>query len=209
MNRFMESRVFHVLCTLADLVVLNLLYVLCCIPVVTIGAATTALYGTVLALLHDEGHLYTLFVRIFLKRFKQATVFWLLWLAAVAVAAADLIIMGLFWNRAGKPVAVGLLVLALFLLLSTGSWLFPLLITGGKFKVKLFTAFSLSMQQLPRTLLVCVINVLPAALLLCWTYGFLLLFWVYLVIGFALSAYVNCLVLKKALIPRLSQEVSQ
>jgi hypothetical protein len=96
-----------------------------------------------------------------------------------------------------------------FLLLSTGSWLFPLLVTGGKCKAKLFTAFALSMQQLPRTLLVCVINVLPAALVLCWTYGFLLLFWVYLVIGFALSAYVNCLLLKKALIPHLSQEVSQ
>ena len=209
MNRFIESLIFHILCTLTDLVVLNLLYVLCCIPVVTIGAATTALYGTVLALLHDEGHLYTLFVRIFLKRFKQTTVFWLLWLTAVAVAAADLIIVGLFWNHAGKPAAVGLLVLTLFLLLSTGSWLFPLLVTGGKCKAKLFTAFALSMQQLPRTLLVCVINVLPAALVLCWTYGFLLLFWVYLVIGFALSAYVNCLLLKKALIPHLSQEVSQ
>ena len=40
MNRFIESRIFHILCTLTDLVVLNLLYVLCCIPVVTIGAAT-------------------------------------------------------------------------------------------------------------------------------------------------------------------------
>ena len=148
-------------------------------------------------------------MRIFLKRFKQATVFWLLWLTAVAVAAADLIIVGLFWNHAGKPAAVGLLVLTLFLLLSTGSWLFPLLVTGGKCKAKLFTAFALSMQQLPKTLLVCVINALPAALVLCLTYGFLLLFWVYLVIGFALSAYVNCLLLKKALIPHLSQEVSQ
>lgn len=55
MNRFIESRIFHILCTLTDLVVLNLLYVLCCIPVVTIGAATTALYGTVLAPLADRG----------------------------------------------------------------------------------------------------------------------------------------------------------
>lgn len=131
MNRFIESRIFHILCTLTDLVILNLLYVLCCIPVVTIGAATTALYGTVLALLHDEGHLYTLFVRIFLKRFEQTTVFWLLWLTAVAVAAADLIIVGLFWNHAGKPAAVGLLVLTLFLLLSTGSWLFLCLSPAG------------------------------------------------------------------------------
>lgn len=27
MNRFIESRIFHILCTLTDLVVLNLLYV--------------------------------------------------------------------------------------------------------------------------------------------------------------------------------------
>lgn len=209
MNRFIDSPIFHILCTLFDLVILNLLYVLCCIPVVTIGAATTALYGTILALCHDEGHLYTLFLRIFFRRFKQATIWWLLWLLAVIIAVTDLIIIGLFWNYAGKLIAVGLLVLILLLLFCMGSWLFPLLITSGNFKVKLFNAFALSMQQLPKTLLVCVINALPVILMMCWTYGFLMLFWVYLLIGFALSSYVNCLVLKKVLIPHLSQEVSR
>ena len=180
MNRFIESPIFHILCTLFDLVILNLLYVLCCIPVVTIGAATTALYGTILALCHDEGHLYTLFLRIFFRRFKQATIWWLLWLLAVIIAVTDLIIIGLFWNYAGKLIAVGLLVLILLLLFCMGSWLFPLLITSGNFKVKLFNAFALSMQQLPKTLLVCVINALPVILMMCWTYGFLMLFWVYL-----------------------------
>ena len=208
MNRFIESPVFHILCTLFDLVVLNLLYVLCCIPVVTVGAATTALYGTILAMLHDEGHLYTLFLRIFCRCFKQATIWWLLWLTAVLIAAADLIIVGLFWNFAGKWIAVGLLVFVLFLLLCTGSWLFPLLITRRSFKATLFNAFALSMQKLPKTLLVCSINALPVILMVCWTYGFLMLFWVYLLIGFALSSYVNCLLLKKELIPHLSQEVS-
>lgn len=209
MNRFIESPVFHILCTLFDLVILNLLYVLCCIPVVTIGAATTALYAAILALLHDEGHLYTLFLRSFFGRFKQATVCWLLWLVVVAIAAADLIIIGLFWNYAGKMIAIGLVVLILFLLFSTGSWLFPLLVTGGNFKIKLTNAFALSMQQLPKTLIICIINALPVILMLCWTYGFLMMFWVYLLIGFALSSYVNCLLLKKVLIPRLSQEVSR
>lgn len=65
MKRFIETPVFHILCTLFDLVVINLLYVLCSLPIVTIGASSTALYAALFALFQDEAHIYTLFLRTF------------------------------------------------------------------------------------------------------------------------------------------------
>ena len=40
-----DGKFFGVLSRLADLVILNLLFLVCCIPVVTVGAAVTAMYS--------------------------------------------------------------------------------------------------------------------------------------------------------------------
>ena len=206
MKSFIETPIFHILCTLFDLVLLNLLYILCCLPVVTIGAATTALYAALLSLIRDEAHICTRFLHAFRRSFRRSTVCWLLGLLAAAIACADLVIIAFFWSFSGKYVALGLLLLVLFLLLCTGSYLFPLLNAGQSAKQSIHTAFSLSMRHLPRTLLVCIINTFPLLLLLFYTYGFLILFWFFLVIGFSLGAYVNCLLLKKVLIPLLPED---
>lgn len=208
MKSFIETSVFRILCTLFDLVVLNLLYVLCCLPVVTIGAATTALYAALLALIQDEAHVYARFLCTLRRSFRKSTVCWLLELLIAAIACADFVIIALFWTSSGKYVALGLLLLILFLLLCTGSYLFPLLIADQSIKQSLRAAFSLSMRHLPRTLLVCIINTFPLLLLVFWTYGFLILFWYFLVICFSLGAYVNCLLLKKVLTPLLPEELS-
>ena len=40
-----DSKFYEVVSKIADLVVVNLLFVLCSLPIITIGASTTALYG--------------------------------------------------------------------------------------------------------------------------------------------------------------------
>ena len=40
-----DSKFYEVVSRIADLVVVNLLFVLCSLPIITIGASTTALYG--------------------------------------------------------------------------------------------------------------------------------------------------------------------
>ena len=49
----MENPVMRALSTTADLIMLNLLTILCCLPVVTVGAALTALNtAAILSLIH-------------------------------------------------------------------------------------------------------------------------------------------------------------
>ena len=69
---------------------LNLLWFVCCIPIVTIGASTTALYYTTLKIARDQDHdLGRMFFRSFRENFRQSTVLWLILLAVGFFLGAD------------------------------------------------------------------------------------------------------------------------
>ena len=62
----MDNPVMQALSTAADLLVLNMLTLLCCLPVVTAGAALTALHDVVYKIvLHEETYPYRMFFPAF------------------------------------------------------------------------------------------------------------------------------------------------
>jgi uncharacterized membrane protein YesL len=67
-----DSKVMQILNKLADLILMNLLFIVCCIPIFTIGAAQAGLYRAVIAL-QDPQSDYTWF-QAFFKGFKDG--FW-------------------------------------------------------------------------------------------------------------------------------------
>ena len=71
--------------------ILNILWVICSIPVVTAGASTTAVYYVTLKLVRDEeGPTIKSFFKSFKENFKQSTVIWLILLAMGSVIGVDL-----------------------------------------------------------------------------------------------------------------------
>ena len=73
---------------------LNVMWLVCCLPIVTIGASTTALYYTCFKIAKDEGSfITTMFFRSFKQNFKQATIIWLIMLAAGLIIGADAILL--------------------------------------------------------------------------------------------------------------------
>lgn len=61
---------------------LNMIWIVCSIPIVTVGASTTALYYVMLKLARgEEGNVTSMFFHSFKENFKQATVLWLIMLA--------------------------------------------------------------------------------------------------------------------------------
>lgn len=78
---------------LGDVVMLNLLWLLCCLPVVTLGASTTALFYTARKMAAgEEFRIVHDFFHSFRQNWKQATAVWLLLAAAGALSLADLVI---------------------------------------------------------------------------------------------------------------------
>lgn len=86
---------------------LNLIWFVCSIPIVTVGASTTALYYVMLKLARgEEGNVTSMFFRSFKENFKQATVLWLIMLGAGIFLGLDGYILVNLRRTAAGPLAV-------------------------------------------------------------------------------------------------------
>ena len=78
----MDNKFFQFMGQLADAFILSVLWLLACIPVVTAGASTTALFYTIHKVLRrQQGYLWSVFWDSFRSNFKQSTKIWLVQLA--------------------------------------------------------------------------------------------------------------------------------
>ena len=81
-----DSPFMRVLGRIADLMIINFLTILLCIPVITAGAAFTAMHYVLLKIVRDEeGYIVKQYFRSFKENFLQATI---LWIGMLAVSAA-------------------------------------------------------------------------------------------------------------------------
>lgn len=71
--------------------VIGILWFICSLPLVTMGAATTAVFQfTLHQVVDEEGYIWRSFFRAFRQNFRQATILWLAQLAVGAFLAFDL-----------------------------------------------------------------------------------------------------------------------
>lgn len=76
-----DNPIMRFLSKAVDVFLVNLLWVICSIPILTIGASTTAMYYVTLKIVRDEdGSAVRAFFHSFSKNFKQATIIWLIML---------------------------------------------------------------------------------------------------------------------------------
>lgn len=179
---------------IADLIVLNLFALVLCLPVVTAGAAITALYDSVWRVIQDEGNAYRAFFRAFKSNFKQATLLWLMVLAAGAL----LVVCLLFYvsNEMKVLVVVSAALVALWAI--TTAWIFPL---QSRFENKVMTtvknAALCGLGYLPRSLVMAVLNLLPWGIFLLNTELWLRISFIWIVCWMGLTAYLNLMLIRK------------
>lgn len=86
----MDNPFWKALSVAADLLLLNLCALLCCLPVITTGAAITAMNEVVVHLVRqEEGYVVKPFFRAFAGNLKKGTLLWLLLLAAAGLIYFD------------------------------------------------------------------------------------------------------------------------
>ena len=108
---------------------LNILWFICCLPIVTAGASTTALfYVTLKVARNEEGRLTQAFFHSFKENFRQATKIWLILLALGIALAFDGYVFyhmrfeNAFWTNGTAVFIVALVAYAIVLM-----YIFPLL----------------------------------------------------------------------------------
>ncbi len=179
MGRFldMDSPLMRVLNRVGDLMILNILMIICCIPVITIGAAYTGMHYVLLKMVRDrEGYLVRGFFKSFVQNFKQATLIWLLMLLIIAVYVGDILIFNYSDMVFPKPVVAAVLAVAIILLMAA-VYVFPLQSRfENPIKNTLKNALILAFANLPKTLLMMVLYALPLVICYFSTYAMLFVF---------------------------------
>lgn len=86
-----DSPIFEALNKIADLILLGFVWFIMCIPIVTIGAATTAAYYAAFAQLSDkDGYVLKKFFKSFKENFKQSTILFLIVFIVIMFAVINL-----------------------------------------------------------------------------------------------------------------------
>ena len=119
----MENPVMRTLSVIADLIVLNLLTIVCCLPVVTAGASLTALNAAVIKILRgEESALAKDYFRAFRENFKKGSAMGLIFLLIFALLYVDYLAAQIF-----IPTLFPVITAMTLLVLTLGLYAFALL----------------------------------------------------------------------------------
>lgn len=183
----LDNPVWNFMGKVADLVILNLLAIVCSIPVFTIGASWTAMYFVTIRMVRkEESYIIKDFFRSFRENFKQATVIWLISLVAIGIFAGDIIIYRMIPEQIPKALMIAVLVLA-YLVLGTIIYVFPMLSRyHNTIKGTIKNAFLVSVVNIPYTIIFVLLMSIPfiMAVFLIEMAPFVIM------VGFSLPAYV-------------------
>ena len=188
----MNSPLMRKLSQLPDLILLNLLWILCSVPIITVGAATTALHGVIQAYVSEENNgIVRPYFRAFRKNFKQSTGLWLPILLLLCLLVLDLLF--LMEKAEGGQLLLWIPFLIIGAIVSIlVSYAFPLIARyENDTKTIISNSFLLFSLHLFPSLAVIAMNILPWGLLLLWPEMFLKTGALWLVFGAALISYVG------------------
>lgn len=190
-----EGALFRIVERLTNLIVLNLLYLVFCIPIITIGPATAALhYVTLKYAADEEDRVWAPFIHSFKQNFKQGVAVGLITTVLGVYLAWDMYLIYQMVNsgQAFDKVVLVLVSLACIAFLMMTAYIYPLLARYNNSLKQMFrTALVLAIRHLPATLCLAVISAAPIVLLMYTPTTFMLTLTFYFFIGFAAIAFLH------------------
>lgn len=187
----LDNPLIQLLFRLGDLIIANLLFLVCSVPVVTLGASAAALCKVTQDLILDqESGIIKTFFRAFRDNFKQATIAWLVILLILAGVAADLLLISAYFTGGLATLLRGLILVLTVIVLSVACYLFPLMVRySNTLREHIKNAMILSVVKLLRTVVLLFITTFPF-----WIAYFSMIIFVntltfWLILGFALASF--------------------
>ena len=178
----------------ADLIILNLLCIVCCIPLVTIGPSIAAMFYVTLKMVrNEESYIVRGFFKSFKQNLKQGIVINLIMLAAALLLYFDISICRSTPGTIGKVLMV-LFMMILVVYLMIFLYIYPVLAKFYNTIKNTFTnAFLMSIRHLPYTALMILVTAAPGSCIFLFQvprYSPMVILLLVL-IGFSGIAYIN------------------
>lgn len=201
-----DSKFMQVVSRITDLIALNIVFLVTCLPVFTVGTAWASLYSVCFRIFRNrEGGLLKSYFRGFRDNFKQGCALWLLELLVCVPGAAY---FDTFWRMDGPArylfvVFFTVLVLAVFVF----CWAFPWISQfRNDFATVLRNSLILSVSHLPRSIFLVLIQLLPLGMFLFLPEMFLRVSFLWFALYFSAAAYLSTAILWKIFRPYYPQE---
>lgn len=193
-----DNVVMRALGRLCDFMLLNILWVVCSIPLVTIGASTTALYTVMLKVVkNEEGYIVKGFLGAFKENFKKSTLIWLiLAVLGIIIGIDSRVAAGM--SSTMRTVFQSIFIIFSIVWLCVVIYVFPLTARyENSIRNTFKNALILSVAKLPYTLLMLVITAGPVILTFLNTSTLMIGIALWIVIGVSLVTWLNSYLLRK------------
>lgn len=180
---------------IGQLILLNLLWILTSLPVVTLGASSVALYTVLFRVLNGEdSHVVQQYFTAWKENFRRATGIWLILLVAIALFVFDLYFAGQMQSFIWRLLAVfGLQIVGMEM-----TFAFPLMAHyENSWRAHMANAMKIAVGNLPRMLLVWLLWALPIGASLYFEEIFYALIGVWALVGYAGLSYVSAQIIWK------------
>lgn len=183
-----NNPVMSFLSKLADLMILNVITLICCVPIVTVGASLSSMYYVLLRLRQEETSFVTKdFFHAFRQNLKQGIILWILYLVAIIALAAEYYLI--FVARIPELVEVryGVYLFTALVLISL-TWSFVLLSRyNNSFGRVIINSYFIGFTHFVRTIMMALLMMSPIALILIYPAATPII----LVIGITLPCYLQ------------------
>lgn len=197
-KHLMEKPIWNALSQAADLAILNILWILCSLPIITLGASTTALYDCTMKIIRqqDDGIL-AMFFRSFRRNLKQGIVLTLLSAISGFFLLCDLRYFGILDGMVFKLAFAIFAILGVFWVIAV-SYVFPILAQfDNTIPGHIRSAVLVGSMHLKRTIPIVILNLIPVCIFLFAPSVFLMCMPIWLLCGASLIAFFN----SKMLVP--------
>lgn len=203
----MDNPIMKFLTVMSDIIIVNLLFMVCSIPLFTIGASLTGLYRVTLKMMQGrEGSVTRTFFEGFKDNFKQATIIWLILACFGGVLYVDYRAMAMLGDNLINVFRYGWFIVLLlygFLLV----YVFPLLATfENTIKNTIKNAFLMSISSLPYTLIILVIWTTPYFIMTKAVIRATIVTPLLFLTGFGLMAYLSSWCFRKVFVKFIPEE---
>lgn len=183
-----EHPFFEFMGNIGDLMILNVLFLITSIPVVTIGMSMTVMYKIILRRMRGEScYVIREYFRECGNEWRQSTKLW-----GLFVVTGGLLLFDILYSKnlpGALNIAIGILaVLWCFVAI----YAFPLQARfHNSIKNTLKNALLLSLQNLPATLIMVLLNSIPVICIVAGVFVTMIAMPIFCVIGFSLTARIN------------------
>lgn len=180
-----------------QMMITTFIWLLFCLPVVTVGASTVAMCRIMMNLKEDKSCSFQTFFRAFKENFKKGTILWLILLGCAAVLAAGFYLVVLVENTVLRMAALLMFCLLFFLTYIAAIYVFPLTAYfENTVPATIRNAVGMGIGNLRQTIMAIAVTLVPLVLWFLSMKLFVMLLFMLIILGPGAICYgVMCLLL--------------